>query len=67
MDFRESENDDSSLIMDKAIFRQDVLDSEAIPLQTGNGLGRPRRDIRLDERESRLDGLKSRDMLRQQS
>ena len=63
VDFRERENSDATLATDNIIFNENVSNIGAIPVQTGNAIGRPWGNIALEERENRRCGLTLRDEL----
>ena len=65
VDFRESETSEATLSTDNVIFNEDTSNIGATPVQTGNGIGRPRGNISLQDRENRRGGLTLRDELRQ--
>ena len=56
VDYRESFTAEEDHVGDMELFRQDAIDSQTLPLQTGNDLGRLRGNISNDERMNRYKG-----------
>ena len=65
VDYRERHNCTNESFEDRHIFTQDVLNTNSMPLQTGNDLGRPRGRISFDEHSKRIEGMQIRDRLKQ--
>ena len=65
VDYRENNLGEKELEDDMVLFQQDLLNSNTIPVQTGNDLGRPRGNITSEDRLNRVDGTRLRANLSQ--
>ena len=65
VDYREKHLVTNELVDDMALFREDLMNSNEIPVQTGNDLGRPLGNITNAERLNRVDGTRLRANLSQ--
>ena len=67
VDYRENNLGEKELQDDMVLFQQDLLNSNTIPVQTGNDLGRPRGNITSEDRLNRVDGTRLRANLSQKN
>ena len=56
VDYRVNLVNQIEVISDQELFQQDAIDTQMLPLQTGNDLGRLRGNISNDERMNRIKG-----------
>ena len=56
VDYREKHLEVNELATDMVVFHEDLLNSNTIPVQTGNDLGRPQGNMTSEDRFNRLDG-----------
>ena len=64
VDYRERYDCHEELTHERVIFHEDILNTNAMPVQTGSDLGRPRGRILDEERSSRIEGMVIRDNLK---
>ena len=71
VDFRESQvstsnnENNGSIYSDFELFNEDILNSNAMPIQTGSDLGRCQGNISQEERLRRIEGIHTRENLKQ--
>ena len=65
VDYREKHLEVNELAADMVVFHEDLLNSNTIPVQTGNDLGRPQGNITSEDRLNRVDGTRLRAHLSQ--
>ena len=65
VDYREKHLEVNELATDMVVFHEDLLNSNTIPVQTGNDLGRPQGNITSEDRLNRDDGNRLRAHLSQ--
>ena len=63
VDYRERNLNVNHLATDMDIFRQDILNSNTIPVQVGNDRGRPQVNITGEEQLNRIEGTRLREYL----
>ena len=64
VDYRERNNCLEDLTYDNMIFNEDILNTNSLPVQTGNELGCHRGNISNEERSNRVEGMLIRDNLK---
>ena len=64
VDYRERFNCEEEVSLERIIFEEDILNNNAMPVQTGNDMGRERGRIPDEERLNRAEGMLIRDNLK---